>query len=263
MFPIKPTSFWNRRRVETPADPGRAGKLPSLSALLSGSTAGRVAWGRELGRRFRDEVRDAEAGGTVVDAWQLDELVAELSGKQGRSWRQFTRGVLHGLNFGRTELGDGPRIGFVWASREALHVARLPVDADLRAFWRALHSATYRLVGEEYPPFVGNPIDVAEAYAAEQRELARRGAIRKELAERYAVGMTPGWHLTPGLGGNVAHLPRAEVNRWRAKYVEERARIGVAGFGAYHFRYENSSQQVMRYTLAGLARGLNGTQAKA
>jgi len=75
--------------------------------------------------------------------------------------------------------------------------------------------------------------------------------------------MTPGWHLSSGLGGNVAHLPRAEVNRWRAKYVDERARIGVAGFGAYHFRYENSSEQVMRDTLAGLARGLNATQAKA
>jgi hypothetical protein len=123
MFPIKPTSFWNRRRVETPADPGRAGKLPSLSALLRGSAAGRVAWGRELGRRFRDEVREAEACGLRIDAWQFDELVAELSGNQGRAWRQFTRGVLHGLNFGRTELGDGPRIGFVWASRNALHIA--------------------------------------------------------------------------------------------------------------------------------------------
>jgi hypothetical protein len=263
MFPIKPTSFWHRRRVETPADPRRAGKLPSLGLLLSGSSAERVAWGRELGRRFRDEIRDAEAGGTVVDAWQLDELVAELSGSQGRAWRELTRGTLHGLNFGRTELGDGPRIGFVWASREALEIARLPVTAELRAFWRALQSATFRLVGEEYPPFVGNPIDVAHEYAAEQRELARRGTIRKELADRYVVGMTPGWHLARGLGGNVARLPRAEVNRWRAKYVDERARIGVAGFGAYHFRYENSSEQVMRDTLAGLARGLNPTRAKA
>ena len=51
--------------------------------------------------------------------------------------------------------------------------------------------------------------------------------------------------------------PRSEVNRWRSKYVEERERIGVAGFGAYHFfRFENSSEQVMRDTLSGLARGL-------
>jgi hypothetical protein len=160
------------------------------------------------------------------------------------------------LNFGRSEFGDGPRIGFVWASRRGLHFARLRVDYELRAFWRALHSATFALAGEEYPPFSGNPEDAAQACAAEQRELARGGSIRKELAERYLVGMTPGWHLARGLGGNVNGWPRREVNRWRAKYVDERERIGVAGFGAYHFRYENSSEQVMKDTLSGLARGL-------
>ena len=69
--------------------------------------------------------------------------------------------------------------------------------------------------------------------------------------------MTPGWHLARNLGGNVGHDGRAEVNRWRAKYVDERARTAVFGFGAYHFRFENSSEQVMRDTLAGLARGLD------
>jgi hypothetical protein len=185
-----------------------------------------VAWGRELGRRFRDEVRSAESEGVGVDAWQFDELVAELGGSQGRAWREFTRGTLHGLTFGRTELGDGPRIGFVWASRSGLRIARLSVDAELRAFWRALAAAAFGLVGEEYPPFSGNPEVVAQAYSAEQRELARRGTIRRELAARYVVGMTPGWHLARGLGGNVNGWPRREVNRWRAKYVEERERIG-------------------------------------
>jgi hypothetical protein len=258
MFPIKPTSFWNRRRIDHPADPQYDGKLPSLTRILALPTRERVAWGRELGRRFRDEIRIAEREGVRVDAWQLDELVAELSGGQGRQWREFTRGVLHGLNFGRTELEDGPRIGFVWASRHGLRIAALNVNAELRAFWRALHSATFALVGEEYPPFSGNPEDVAQRYAAEQRLLARGGTIRKELAERYMVGMTPGWHLASGLGGNVNGWPRSIVNRWRAKYVDERKRIGVHGFGAYNFRFENSSEQVMRDTLAGLARGLDG-----
>jgi hypothetical protein len=260
MFPIKPTSFWNRRRVAEAEEPRLAGKLPSLTAMLSLPARQRLAWGRELGRRFRDEVRIAELQGVRVDAWQLDELAAELGGSRGRQWREFTRGALHGLNFGRAEFGDGPRIGFVWASRRALEVARLRVDYELRAFWRALQSATFRLVGEEYPPFVGNPEDVAQAYAAEQQLLARGGAIRKELADRYVVGMTPGWHLARGLGGNVGDLPRSEVNRWRAKYVDERARIGVADFGAYHFRFENSSEQVMKDTLSGLARGLSPNQ---
>ncbi len=254
LFPIKPTSFWNRRRVEDAHGPRYAGELPSLTRLLRLPSSERLAWGRELGRRFRDEVRLAEAEGVVVDAWQFDELVAELPGS--RAWREFTRGVVHGLNVGRLELADGPRIGFVWAARQALHVTRLRVDSELKAFWRVLDAATFALVGEEYPRFEGNPEVAAHAQGAEQRELARGGEIRKRLARRYMAGMTPGWHLAPGLGGNVHHWPRSEVNRWRAKYVDERERMGVDHFGAYHFRFENSSEQVMRDTLAGLARGL-------
>ena len=258
MFPIKPTSFWTRRRIEGADEPRYEGRLPALTALMRLPARERLAWGRELGRRFRDEVRLAETEQVRVDAWQLDELVSELSGAQGRQWRELTRGVLHGLNFGRLEFGDGPRIGFVWASLHALRIASLAVYAELRAFWRALDAASFALVGEEYTPFTGNPDVRAREYASTQRLLASsRGEIRRRLAARYVVGMTPGWHLARGLGGNVANLPRAEVNRWRAKYVDERARQGVAGFAAYHFRFENSSEQVMKDTLAGLARGLD------
>ena len=258
MFPIKPTSFWTRRRIEGADEPRYEGRLPALTALMRLPARERLAWGRELGRRFRDEVRLAETEQVRVDAWQLDELVSELSGAQGRQWRELTRGVLHGLNFGRLEFGDGPRIGFVWASLHALRIASLAVDAELRAFWRALDAASFALVGEEYTPFTGNPDVRAREYASTQRLLASsRGEIRRRLAARYVVGMTPGWHLARGLAGNVANLPRAEVNRWRAKYVDERARQGVAGFAAYHFRFENSSEQVMKDTLAGLARGLD------
>ena len=258
MFPIKPTSFWTRRRIEGADEPRYEGRLPALTALMRLPARERLAWGRELGRRFRDEVRLAETEQVRVDAWQLDELVSELSGAQGRQWRELTRGVLHGLNFGRLEFGDGPRIGFVWASLHALRIASLAVDAELRAFWRALDAASFALVGEEYTPFTGNPDVRAREYASTQRLLASsRGEIRRRLAARYVVGMTPGWHLARGLGGNVANLRRAEVDRWRAKYVDERARQGVAGFAAYHFRFENSSEQVMKDTLAGLARGLD------
>lgn len=258
MFPIKPTSFWTRRRVEGADEPRFEGRLPALTALMRLPARERLAWGRELGRRFRDEIRLAEVEQVRVDAWQLDELVSELSGAQGRQWRELTRGVLHGLNFGRLEFGDGPRIGFVWASLHALRIASLPVDAELRAFWRALDAAAFALVGEEYPAFTGNPEVRAREHASTQRVLAgSRGEIRRRLAARYVAGMTPGWHLAPGLGGNVANLPRSELNRWRAKYVDERGRLGVAGFAAYHFRFENSSEQVMKDTLAGLARGLD------
>jgi hypothetical protein len=145
LFPIKPTSFWNRRRVAEAEEPRLAGKLPPLRTMLALPARERRAWGRELGRRFRDEVRIAELQGVRMDAWQLDELAAELGGSRGRQWRKFTRGALHGLNFGRAEFGDGPRIGFVWASRRAVEVARLRVDYELRAFWRALQSANQGL----------------------------------------------------------------------------------------------------------------------
>ena len=52
--------------------------------------------------------------------------------------------------------------------------------------------------------------------------------------------MTPGYRIGHGLGGNIDGLSRAEVNRWRNTYVAERNRIGVAGFGEFHFVLENS-----------------------
>src|SRR4029450_13974953 len=88
MFPIKPTSFWSRRRVAEAEAPALAGKLPSLTALLSMPPRRGLGWGRELGRRFRDEVRIAELEGVRVDAWQLDELAAELRGRRGRPGRE-------------------------------------------------------------------------------------------------------------------------------------------------------------------------------
>ena len=64
--------------------------------------------------------------------------------------------------------------------------------------------------------------------------------MRRRLAGRYIAGMTPGYRIGHGLGGNVNGLSRAEVNRWRNGYVAERARIGVSGFGEFHFVFENS-----------------------
>jgi hypothetical protein len=68
--------------------------------------------------------------------------------------------------------------------------------------------------------------------------------------------MTPGYRIDHGLGGNVRGLSRAEVNRWRNGYVAERARIGVAGFGEFHFVFENSRTLVMRDAARAVARGM-------
>jgi hypothetical protein len=73
------------------------------------------------------------------------------------------------------------------------------------------------------------------------------------LARKYVAGLTPGYRLAPGLGGNTRGRPRVEVNRWRERYVLARAATGVAGFGEFNFRFENSSAQVMQDVLRTLA----------
>jgi hypothetical protein len=153
-------------------------------------------------------------------------------------------------------LGDREEHGFVWAPLRVLRLASAPVDAELTAFWRQLDRAAFRLAGEEFPVFAGDPRGTARTQAAAQRALARGGVSRRSLAAKYVAGVTPGLHLEPGLGGNVQHWTPARVRRWRADYVDERVRLGVAGVGAFHFRYENSRTPVMRDVLGALAAAL-------
>jgi hypothetical protein len=129
--------------------------------LLGLASAQRIAWGVEVGRRYRDTIRHARADGITVETWQLDELGTQLAGAQGRQHREFVRGVLQGISFGRPVLGDSEGKGWVWSTRRALNLARLPVTAELRAFWQQLDRAAFRVVGEEFPNFVGDPARVA------------------------------------------------------------------------------------------------------
>jgi hypothetical protein len=255
------TAAWERRRL-TPAEERRvsrrfSGRVPDEPDLLRLSTAQRTGWGIELGRRYRDTIRHARAEGVRVDSWQLDELGTQLAGPQGRQHREFVRGVLQGMSFGRRVLGDTEGKGFVWATRRALRLAALPVDRELRAFWQQLERASFRLVGEEFPDFVGDPARSARAWADGQRALASGGPVRRALAGRYVAGMTPGYRIGHGLGGNVRGLPRAEVIRWRNGYVAERARLGVAGFGEFHFVFANRRTFVMQDAARAVARGMS------
>src|SRR5439155_5044267 len=175
------TEAWEQRRL-TPAEQRRVGprfggRIPSEPALMRLSPAQRTAWGVELGRRYRDTIRHARAAGTVIDSWQLDELGTQLAGAQGRQHREFVRGVLQGMTFGRPVLGDSEGKGFVWSTRRALNLARLPVTAELRAFWQQLNRAAFRVVGEEYPNFVGDPARAARTQADGSRSLAAGGPV--------------------------------------------------------------------------------------
>jgi hypothetical protein len=254
------TAAWEQRTL-TPAEERKvsrrfSGRIPDEPDLLRLSTSQRNGWGVELGRRYRDTIRHSRAAGITVDSWQLDELGTQLAGAQGRQHREFVAGVLQGMTFGRRMLGDSEGKGWVWATRQALKLAWLPVTAELRAFWQQLDRAAFRIVGEEFPNFTGEPARAARTQADGQRALAAGGPVRRRLAGRYVAGMTPGYRIGHGLGGNVNGLSRAQVNSWRNSYVAERNRIGVSGFGEFHFVLENSRTVVMVDASRAVARGM-------
>jgi hypothetical protein len=264
MFQVEPGWYWEQRRLPAKDQRtlrlrgGRSGRLvgplPPLRELLRLPPATRVTWGIELGRRFRDEIRAAARAGTEVASWQLDEILAEAAGSQGRPYRDLTRGALRGLVFGRPALADRPQQGLVWWAHTAFALATRALTAELAAFWRILNRAALGLIGEEYPEFAGSPTAAARTQAAGQRGLQRGGPVRRALARKYVAGLTPGYGLSPGLGGNTRGLPRTEVNRWREQYVQARAAAGVAGFAEFRFRFENSAPRVMQDVLRTLAR---------
>lgn len=269
MFQLRPGWYWERRRL--PPDDQKtllarssgsvrlAGPLPPVAELLRLTSEARVTWGIELGARFRDELRAAARAGTETAGWQLDEILAEAVGPHGRGHRELARGALRGLVFGRPTLGDRPRQGLVWWAHTAFALTGRQVTPELAAFWRMLNRATLGLIGEEYPEFAGDPAVAAQSEAVGQRGLQRGGPVRRALARKYVAGLTPGYRLAPGLGGNTRGLSRADVNRWRERYVEVRAAAGVSGFGEFNFRGENSSARVMQDVLRTLARSLGLT----
>jgi hypothetical protein len=266
MFQLRPDWYWERRRL--PRDEEKTlfarstrsrrlgGPLPELPQLLRLSSTARVNWAIELGARFRDELRAAARVGTKTDGWQLDEILAETVGPQGRAHRELARGAVRGLVYGRAALGDRAQQGLVWWAHTAFVLAGRPITPELNAFWRILNRASVGLVGEEYPEFAGDPVRASHAESAGQRALQRGGPVRQALARKYVAGLTPGYRLAPGLGGNTRGLSRAEVNRWRERYVTARAASGVAGFAEFNFRYENSSTKVIQDVLRTLARAL-------
>ena len=264
MFQLRPDWYWERRRL--PPDEEKklfarssrsrklGGPLPALPQLLRLSSTARVSWGIELGARFRDELRAAAHAGTKTAGWQLDEILAETVGPQGRAHRELARGAVRGLVFGRAALGDRPQQGLVWWAHTAFVLAGRPITPELNAFWRILNRASLGLVGEEYPEFAGDPTVAAGAEAAGQRALRRGGPVRRALARKYVAGLTPGYRLAPGLGGNTRGLPRAAGQPLASALHLGSGGTGVAGLGEFNFRHENSSAQVMQDVLRQLAR---------
>jgi hypothetical protein len=146
--------------------------------------------------------------------------------------------------------------GFVWLARAAFALPLEPIDRELTAFWTVLDAAASHVAGEEFPPFVGDPVAAAHREDTGRRALAAGGPIRRSLATRYVTGITPGYRLAPGLGGNVDGRSRTFVNRWRARYLAARREAGVRDFAVFNFRFANASPQVMNDVLRAVARAL-------
>jgi hypothetical protein len=268
VFGIQPgTSKHARMGRELPSadaaklDSAHEGEIPGSSLGQVIPPGDRRAWGLELGRRFRDELRAAQP---AIEVWQFDEVLGQCGTSSAH--RAFVGGVLAGLSRGRPELGDRPLTGFVWAARTAMTgLPHLPINAEVQGFWRDLDRAARFLVGEEYPPFRGDSAAAARTFAAPHQALLGGGAVRTSLGRRYVVGMTPGWHVRGGsppkdlgLGGNVDGRPDAFVSSWRKGFIG--SRIGIQrprGFAQFNFVVENAEPDRVRDAVRSLHHAAN------
>ena len=134
-----------------------AGRVPDEAVLLRLSSAQRIAWGVEVGRRYRDTIRHARADRDHGREWQLDELGTQLAGSRAGSTVSSSAACSRASRLvgacsatARARAGSGRR-------DERSTSPRLPVTAELSAFWQQLDRASFRVVGEEFPNFVGDP----------------------------------------------------------------------------------------------------------
>lgn len=237
---------------------------PIPESLLGHSHDEQRMWGVELGRRLRDRIRAAVRQGVRIDSWQMDEISPTPAGKltrKGVASRWFLSGALHGIAYGRPELGDKRMGGLVFLAHPG-RFGELPDTPDVRILLWELDHVALALMGEEYPNFDGDPRETARRWAKGQLALRAAGGVRARLARLYVPVMTPGYRVFNDeggpsyLGGNVHGWSDERVNEWRREFVAERARIGTAGFGEYSFARDNTRPAVIRATVAAVAGGI-------
>jgi hypothetical protein len=254
IFPWVPSKFWLGRHK---AGGGLRGTAPPFAKLLAGPARRSYSWGRELGSRFRDRVRELIAMKKAqIASWQFDEIPANVL--QSKAARELVRGMLDGLATGRPELGDTFEPGIAFIANPALQLTATPPSGELLRFWQTVDRDTIAIVGEEYPKFVGDPRRSAFVESSGQRHMAAAGGPLASLAAKYMVGVTPGYHLAPGYGGNLKGKSADGVNAWRAAFLAARARLGVAGFAVFSIHGRNGLTSVMRGVLGGFAEALGG-----
>ena len=253
-------------------DKAHAGEVPELKELAGQKNAASAAyaWGKEIGRRFRDKIREAQGQGIPVETWQLDEVWPSASksrtGPPAVS-REYIRGAIEGLAEGRAAMHDQYLPGLVHVAHPG-DLARLGNSGEMAKFWKTLDEATLYVLGEEYPPFKGG---VAGAKAAADRAdagvdaLQQDGKHGKSIAKKYVACLTPGYrHAKPkadgtpndSLGGERPGQSAASVDAWRATYMNERMHDGVAGIEQFNWRGKNERKSVMDKTTKQMSQAL-------
>ena len=241
------------RKYDRPVPLAIAGKpLPARDYLN---------WGRELGRRFRDQMRTGRGGMPIGTTWQFDEILREVvDGPNADAHKLYAAGILDGLRLGRPEFGDAPQRGVVFAARATL--SRLPkLDAPtgspVAQLWVAIDKAAHSYVGEEYMNFDGDPIQAAATNAAGQKQMLAAGPTRRRIGMKYVAGMTPGQVHNSSIGGNVLNWSRSRVNTWRRRYVAaRRAQTALAGFAQFDFTAQNAQSAVVTDAVAAAVAGI-------
>jgi hypothetical protein len=240
-------------------DPRYAGPIPLRTSTRPLPRGDYLNWGRELGYRLRDTLRHSgPEGGPIATTWQFDEVVSEVVlGTLTGPYRLYVAGILQGLHVGRGQLGDRQQTGMVWAAEKTLaSLPQLPTPtgSPLAVLWNAIDNAARLYVGEEYVEFNGDPGRAAQRSAVGQRRLLATGPARRRIGHKYVVGMTPGFIVSTGLGGNIHGWPVAQVNAWRERYVRARAALApVAGFAQFNFTGLNARADVMRAAIEAAA----------
>ena len=95
-----------------------------------------------------------------------------------------------------------------------------------------------------------------------QRTMISHGGTLGHLGDKYVTGITPGYRVVHGLGGNVKGRSDEGVNAWRADYLHARAEFGVAGFAAYQMLDRNGYRETLRPMLKAFAAGLRTEGAR-
>lgn len=189
--------------------------------------------GKEIGLRMRDRIEAAQAAGVKIDSWQLDELWPSLTDNDNplrdQIGREYIRGAVEGLSQGRN--GELMK-GYVYVAKFN-RLAERGNSGEMKRMWATLDRATLGVLGEEYPPFRGDPADAAARHARGVDLVKRYGEHGANVAKKYIPTLTPGFRGSPSLGGRQPGQSVEEARAWQDRYTDLRSAQSKGGIGFY------------------------------